>query len=379
MKHRERVRRALAHQEADRVPLDFGSTTSTTITAGAYKNLTAYLSLPDSAQTMRVTSSIVFPSEAVLQRFDIDTRGLVVGSPVNWQDKYYPDGTMEDEWGITWDRPLGGHWYATKHPFSGEADISALERYHWPDPHDPGRTAGLRDRVKKMHEDTDYAVVLTLPRGVFEMSKLLRGYEDSLIDLIANPVYHTALMQAIQDVYLPLIVDALDAAGTYIDVVWYGDDLGVQDGLLLSPATYRKLIKPFHEVILDTIRRHTDAYILFHSCGSVYDALPDLVEIGVQALTPVQVSAAGMDTKRLKAEFGGKLAFWGGIDTHQVLPWGTVDDVRAEVHRRIDDLAPGGGYILDSVHNIQDEVSPEKVCAMFDEARDYGAAFYGSK
>jgi uroporphyrinogen decarboxylase len=379
MNHRERVRRALEHQEADRVPLDFGTTTSTTITAGAYKNLTAYLNLPDAAQTMRVTSSIVFPSEAVLKRFDIDTRGLVLGSPINWQDKHYADGTMEDEWGVTWHRPLGGHWYAKKAPFAGEADIRALERHRWPDPHDPGRTAGLHDRVKTMHEDTDYAVVLTLPRGVFEMTKLLRGYENSLVDLVADPDYNTALMQAVQDVYLPLVIDALDATAGFIDVVWYGDDLGVQEGLLVSPATYRKLIKPFHKTILDTIRRHTDAYILFHSCGSVYGAIPDLVELGVQALTPVQVSAAGMDTKRLKEEFGDKLSFWGAIDTHHVLPWGTEVDVRAEVHRRIDDLAPGGGYILDSVHNIQDEVPPENVCAMFDEAREYGAAFYKSK
>jgi uroporphyrinogen decarboxylase len=158
-----------------------------------------------------------------------------------------------------------------------------------------------------------------------------------------------------------------------VDVVFYGDDVAIQNGPLLAPEMYRKFVKPWHQKVFDGIRAYTQARILYHSCGSVYSLIPDLIDLGIDALNPVQVSAAQMgDTAHLKREFGGRLAFWGGIDTHRVLPRGTPEEVREEVRRRIRDLAPGGGYVLNSVHNIQREVPPENVVALFEAAQEYG-------
>lgn len=372
MKHRERVIRSLNHQEVDRVPLDFGGTSSSTINATAYQNLAAFLGVPPQADVMRFVSTTVVPSEAVLKRFDIDTRAVLLGSPQHCQDKFFADGSMLDEWGVLWAKPEVGHWYIKHSPFQDGVDINALDSYHWPDPHDPGRLAGLRERARALHEDTDYAVVLNLPHGLMHQSQFLLGFENWLVDVIADPKLVAAVIQKCLDVWQPMVAAALEATAGYVDIVWYGDDLAFQEIPMMSPALYRTLIKPFHQMAFDTVRRYSDAAILFHSCGSVYHLLPDLIDLGVQAVNPVQVSAANMDTKRLKQEFGDKLAFWGAIDTHRVLPFGTTDDVRAEVRRRIDDLAPGGGYILNSVHNIQAEVPPENICAMFDEALVYG-------
>ncbi len=149
------------------------------------------------------------------------------------------------------------------------------------------------------------------------------------------------------------------------------DDLGSQEATLLNPEIYRELIKPRHKRMVDAVKTHSDAKVLLHSCGAVSALLDDFIEVGFDAINPVQVGAKGMEPERLKAEFGDRITFWGGIDTQRVLPFGTPDEVRAEVRRIIDILGPGGGFVLNSVHNIQAEVPPENVVAMFDEARSY--------
>ncbi len=158
-----------------------------------------------------------------------------------------------------------------------------------------------------------------------------------------------------------------------MDVVCFPDDMGFQDRPYVRPELYRKMIKPYHRRIVETIKRKTDAKVLMHTDGSVYPLIPDFIEIGVDILNPVQVSARDMDSRRLKAEFGADMSFWGGIDTHRVLPTGTPEDVRNEVKKRIADLAPGGGYVLGSVHHILAEVPPENVVVMFDAALEYGS------
>jgi uroporphyrinogen decarboxylase len=153
------------------------------------------------------------------------------------------------------------------------------------------------------------------------------------------------------------------------------DDLGTQVGGLFSPSVYRRFFKPRLAEIIAFVKRRTRARVFFHSCGAVYPFIPDLIEMGVDILNPVQVSAAGMgDTAKLKSEFGSELTFWGAIDTQRVLPFGRPEEVRDEVRRRLDDLAPGGGYVMATVHNIQDGVPPENVLAMLDALREYGPA-----
>ena len=219
---------------------------------------------------------------------------------------------------------------------------------------------------------TDFAVILNFPVGIVHQAQFLRGYEAWLADLILNPTFAEALMNRLVEIYMITGARMIEAAGGHLDMIFYGDDVAFQTGPMMSLQLYRKMIKPRHRQLFAHLKAKAQAPLLFHSCGSVYPLLEDLIEIGVDCINPVQVSARDMDTKRLKKEFGDRMAFWGGIDTHKVLPFGTPDDVRAEVKRRIEDLAPGGGYVLNSVHNLQSEVPPENIVAMFDAAKEFG-------
>jgi uroporphyrinogen decarboxylase len=180
------------------------------------------------------------------------------------------------------------------------------------------------------------------------------------------------VLRRVTDIGKAVMEPYLDLAGPYIQMIKMGDDLGAQGGPLMSPKTYRSVVKPYHKELFDFIHERTRARIFLHTCGSVYRLLPDLIEAGVDVLNPVQVSAADMDTRRLKAEFGDRLSFMGAIDTQHVLPFGTPDDVKREVERRIADLAPGGGFILAPVHNVQADVSPENLVTMYRHALQVG-------
>jgi uroporphyrinogen decarboxylase len=278
-----------------------------------------------------------------------------------------------DEWGVTWLRHGESHFINSDGPFCrlAEPTMHDLEKFDWPDPADPGRFEGLRDRARKLHEETDYAVVLTLSNGPVHLCQYLRGYAAWLEDLLLRPVFAEALLERVSQILVEIANRALEDAGPYIDLAMYGDDIATQNATLIRPDLYRRMIKPRHKALGEAIHRHGKP-ILFHSCGSVYALVRDLIEVGVDALNPVQVSAADMATERLKREFGRELAFWGGIDTHRVLPAGTPADVREEVKRRIDDLGEKGGYVLCAVHNIQPEVPPENIVAMYDAAFEFG-------
>lgn len=208
----------------------------------------------------------------------------------------------------------------------------------------------------------------------FQMSFLLRGFEDFFMDLAANPPLACYLMDKVIELKMKFWGLVLEELGDYITVVALADDLGDQRGPRISLQMYKKYIKPRQKKLIGFIRKIAPhpVYIFLHSCGSVYDFIPDLIEVGVDILNPVQVSAANMDTKKLKKEFGKDIVFWGGIDTQQVLPRGTTQQVRDEVKRRIDDLAPGGGFIFNPVHNIQEEVPPQNIMAMWEALQDYG-------
>jgi uroporphyrinogen decarboxylase len=282
------------------------------------------------------------------------------------------EDSYADELGAVWRKVGDGPYLNVDGPFYGKsASIGDLESHTWPDPDDPGYTRGLRERARALRENTDCAIVLNLPSGVVHTSQWLRGYEASLKDLYKNRDYACRLMDLITDWWVRITANALDAAGEYIDVTNFGDDLGTQQSTLFDPKIYRELVKPRHARMFATIKERSDAKILFHSCGAVSKLFDDFIDVGIDVVNPVQVRARDMEPDRLKAEFGDRLAFWGAIDTQRVLPFGTPDEVRAEVRRVIDILGRGGGYVLNSVHNIQAEVPPENIVAMFDEARSY--------
>jgi len=375
MTHRERILAALAHRTPDRVPVDLGATYSTSINVQAYSALRSWLGLsPEpSPAFLLARAGQVIPGEDIVSRFGLDARPLLLGGADRDPGGSLSEATYLDEWGVTWTRPDQGHFINTDGPFYRLENPAArdLDGFDWPDPDDPGRYRGLRARAKFLHDTTDHAVVLNLWVGLVHLAEFVRGFAQWLEDLLANPAFAEALMDRIADFWVRGTERALAEAGEFIDVVAIVEDLGTQQGPILHPEVYRRMIKPHHRRMLGAVKKYGKRLFL-HSCGAVGAFIPDFIEMGVDALNPVQVSARGMDTKKLKREYGRDLSFWGAIDTGKVLPYGTPADVRAEVKRRIDELAGNGGYILAAVHNIQPEVPPQNVAAMYEAALEYG-------
>lgn len=378
MTHRERVRTALNHQEPDRVPIDLSGAVGDAINVVAYRNLLGHLGMPDRTVTVgEKAGQKAKVDEDILQRFDVDFRKVSLGRPDGFTEKPLPNDSFRDEWGIIFQRPPGGYYYDVipeGHPLRDVDTVAGLDARRWPDPLDAGRFRGLRDRARWLREETDFAVVLDVNCSFFLRCGVLRGWENFFMDLAGNQPFAEALMDRYLDFKLGVARRALEEAGEFADVVvCSSDDFGSTESTLISPGLFRALIKPRVRRTLDLIRAYTSARRFFHSDGAIYPLIGDLIDCGVEVLNPIQVSAAGMgDTRRLKAEFGDRLTFWGAVDTHDVLPRGTPAEVRGEVRRRLADLGPGGGYVLGSVHNIQRDVPPENVVAMFQAAQEHG-------
>ncbi len=381
MSHRERALAALNHQEPDRVPVDLGQAAGDGITTIAYQNLLRHLGLGErSLDVWNREVQIVEVEEDVLRRFDVDFRAVRPGAPDRGGDTVLSPDSYRDQWGVVRVRPPGGFYFDfVASPFAEDATLSAIERYPWPDPDDPGRYRGLRERAKRLREETDYAVVLDADCTFFDNCGPLRGWENFYADLLVNTEFAKTLMDRYLEIKLAMAGHILEEAGAFADVVVASrDDLGTTTGPIISPALFRRLVLPRMKRIFDFFHARTEAKIFHHCDGAIYPLLGDLVEAGVQITNPVQVNAAVMgDTARLKAEFGERLTFWGAIDTSAVLPRGTALEVRQEVERRVRDLGPGGGYVLCSVHNIQPDVPPENVVAMFDAVHGVGTSGFG--
>ena len=371
MTSRERVLTALRHQEPDRVPIDLGGGT-TGIEVEAYDRVKTLLGFQ--GQTRTFVRDHVEVDEPLLERFGVDTRYVRVGGPLGYRLQIAEDNSYLDIWGTRWRKPPSSlYWDMVGHPVA-EPTLDALKAYRWPDPRDPGRTDGLRERARALCEETPYAVVLDVTGfGAFEQGWSLRGFENFYMDLVAEPVFAEALIQGVADYQIALYERVLAEVGSYIQVVMVAEDLGSQDGPLVSPETYRRMIKPAQKRVWQFIKSRTNASLFLHSCGSIRTFIPDLIEIGVDILNPVQVAAAGMDPRELKREFGKDLTFWGGgCDTQGVLTFGTPDDVEREVRRRISELAPGGGFVFNQIHNIQPQVPAANILRMFEAVAKYG-------
>ncbi len=278
--------------------------------------------------------------------------------------------TYVDEWGVKWARPESSLYMdPVDGPFRSELSHQRLEDFSWPDPAHESRFEGLAEEAKRLH-DTGCAVVLSLyGLGLFDMAQVLCGMDGLLTNMAMNPKVIEELYDRILESQILQWEKLLETVGPHVDVCLHSDDLGMQGGPLMSPDMYRHFLKPRHAELFGRVKKaaQNDVKMLLHSCGSVRALIPDLIETGIDALNPVQVSAAGMDTKELKQEFGSELCFWGGgVDTQHVLPHGSPEQVRDEVKRRIDDLAPGGGFVFAAVHNIQPDVPPENLRAMLE-------------
>jgi uroporphyrinogen decarboxylase len=386
MTSKERVLTALEHREPDRIPYDFGATIDTGIHHICYRNLLQHMGkeylIREEKQTkfMDLATGIVQIDKETVEESRTDARGIVPSLSGDWSQEVRKEGGYEvitDGLGAKWFRPPGGYYFDQRegsYPLAGITSAAEIEEYNWPHLADSERIRGLREKIRALGED--YAIAIGSPvGGVFALGFRMRGYENFYLDLAANPSLACTLLDKLTDLTIQYWDKVLNEVGDLVNVIVYEDDLGEQERALISPKMYRELVKPRHKRIFSFLRQKKSAstYTLMHSDGSIYDLIPDLIEIGVDILNPIQVSAANMDPKRLKREFGDDIVFWGGgINTQGVFSFGTPDEVRDEVKRRIEDFAPGGGFVFSTVHNIQPEVPPANIMAMWETLQDYG-------
>jgi len=373
---RERTWQALNHQEPDKVPLDLNGTCCTALTLEAYKKLRNYLDLaPDEVPDIssRVMMSIRSLPDLLLH-YEIDTRTIYFKPPYKSKEREMPDGSFYDAYGIRW-QPASYYYDAVERPLA-LASIQDLTHAAWPDPIDPGLVKGLRDEVRQLYETTPYCLVADIPAfGPLEGCCLTRGYEQFFVDLYTDQAFAEALLDKCTETLIESLAVLLDEVGDFIQVVSIGDDVAMQNGPFMNMSMYRHYVKPRHKKVFDFIHAHTKAKIFYHSCGSVYDLIPDFIEEGIDILNPIQTSAAKMDLVRLKREFGKELCFWGGgIDIQTQLPVYSPQQIEEEVKRNLDIMAPGGGYVFFPTHNIQADVTSERIDCMFNTVlrhRDY--------
>ena len=371
--------------EPDRVPTDIGGTTATCINVNAYENLKTHLGLPGRDETPETISRISLtsvPNEEILEKLDTDCRGLNLGSPDNSDDRDvdYDDGTFVDQWGVRGRR--GTEEYGFYHDVDStlrhdEAILMDLDTWRLPDPNDPGRFRPLREKAQELSEQNEYAIVVNLRVLTLDLIGFIRGSAQTIIDLMVNRTFYDAMINRLVDNYwLPLIANTLDQVGEYADVLTFADELAFQDRPAMSLDVYRNsALKPAHRRLIALMKSKSNAKVLFHCCGACYDMIGDPIDIGMDILNPVQVSSPGIDTARLKRDFGTHIVFWGAVDTHRVLPFGTPDGVKAEVKRVIEDLGSGGGLVLAPVHHIQADVPPENIVAMCEATHEHGRDF----
>ena len=377
MNSRERLRTALNHREPDRVPIDLGGTTTSTISAVALENLKVHLNIRSETRLMSPIFLTAYPDDQLIQRFGVDVKIVTANPPAGSQLKTTPEGRIVDEWGVVYQKHEEAQTHfvvETEAPFHRVTSREEIERYPWPDPSDPSRYRGLKEFARRYQQE-GFGVILNTPLMVMTQTEWMRGLEQFMMDTMLNTALLEYMMDKILEIQMEMTRLLLEEVDPYVDVVVIGDDLSHQGGLTYSPDMYRKLFKPRHRAIMRFLKEHAgeEVKILYHCCGAAEPLLGDLIELGVDAYNPVQVSAKGMDdTKKLKALYGRDLTFWGGIDTQRVLPFGTPEEVKAEVRRRIEDLSPNGGFVLAAVHNIRPEVKPENICAIYEAALEYG-------
>jgi len=376
---RERVLAVLNHEVPDRVPIVIGADLTTGIQERAYRRLTAHLGLAEDYRPFYDWPELgaPLPGEAVLERLHSDVRGIHDRFPAQTyaRNRSRPPGSpYVDDWGVGQPEIEPGVYFPAIHPLKDTRRVEDLESYPWPDMHDPTRFAHLRAEAERLAAENRFAIIgapwLMSP---LERAFQLQGMQAFLLNLVDAPDFAAALLRKITDLCKIHLTHFLREVGEYLDMIILADDLGTQNSLLISPRTYRTLLKPLHAELFALVRQHSRARIFFHSDGDVFPLLDDLVEIGVQVLNPIQTTAGRMaNLQELKQRYGERLVFCGAIDTQRVLPFGTVDEVRAEVKRDIEILGAGGGYLLSSVHTIPNETPPENILAMVDAALELG-------
>ncbi len=411
MTSRDRVLLALNHRPPDRVPIDLGAHRSSGMSAIAYRRLKDALGIAGGdIYVYDMVQQLAIIEEPVLEALSIDVvemgRGFCT-APDAWREWILPDGTpckvpayinlerRDEDWALLNDeglvlgvqKPGCLYFEQTLFPLADRTlekddfhDLEAqIPRTIWagiphPGAHFPLDADGLRKLergARNLRSSTDRAIVGLFGGNMFELPQWLYGMEQYLTSMALCPRKVMQLSEKLCHIHFQNLERWLGAVGPFIDVILFGDDLGSQNGPMMSPEMYRQYYKPFHATLWQRAKELADVNVMLHCCGGVYDLMPDLIDAGLDAINPVQVSSRGMDTGILKREFGNDMVFWGGgCDTHHVLPAATPGHVASHVKEQVAALSDHGGFVFQQVHNIQADVPTENVLAMFEALRD---------
>ena len=380
MTSKERVQAVLNHEIPDRVPIIIGVSNATGIKMKPYRKLKDILGIdaPDVYIYDWPELGTAKIDEKVMHRLHSDARGVLdrFSQEVHERNKNRePHSPCVDDWGIGQVEIEPGVWFPGYHPLAEATTIEELENYEgWPDMDDPYRVAQAAEEARRLAEKNEYAIMAT-PWLMFPLERAfgLQGMDTFLMNLAVYPEFSLALLKKNLELCKQHLGHFLDAMGENIDIIKIGDDLGTQDRLMISLIMYRQMLKPLHAELIQFVKEHTKAKILFHTDGDVFDLVSDFIEIGVDILNPIQTLAGNMaDLEALKTRFGRDLVFCGAVDTQRILPHGTPEEVRQEVRRVINILGRDGGYMAASVHTIMNEVPAENILAMVDAVKIFG-------
>lgn len=363
MTYRERFSNAVNHKPVDRVPFDFdGTPMSLVLSEKLLYDIAARLNIRDEK-----------PMDAILQAFDIDFRRVGhMPQPKSPLARTISPTKFVDVWGIEYSL-VGNDWQISKAPLK-DATIEDLDNFPWPQVStiDPKEIAAIRDRAKYLYEETPYVVSAEHPcYGILELGCWMCSFDDFLLNLAMEPEFVESFFDHVYAYQRDIIDLYYSAIGDYIHLTTSGDDFGTQNSPFMSPGMFSEMIAPYYDKRIALTKEYTKATFFHHTCGSVYKLIPRMIQSGVEILNPIQPNAADMEPDRLKAAFGDKLTFWGGVDTQYVLPNGTPSDVEAHVRGLLDIFGKDGGYVFAPAHCLQHDVPAENVIAMYRAAREY--------
>ena len=275
------------------------------------------------------------------------------------------NGVVTDEWGIKWS-DTGVYYEMVGHPLAEIETVNDLNSYNFPEALTKGRFDFADKQIKEY--GNNYAIIGEQECTVFELSWYLVGLEKFLLDLMMGTPYVPELLDRVMEINLKQASKLIKMG---IDIIWTGDDMGNQDAMMIDPDLWRTVFKPRMRHIFNTLKDiNPEIKIAYHSCGSIRPIIPDLIEIGLDILNPLQPLAKNMDARLLKNDFGNKLSFFGGVDIQHLLPNGTPEEIKNSVREKKNILGKNGGYILAPAHNIQPDTPLENVFAFFEAAKE---------
>jgi uroporphyrinogen decarboxylase len=307
----------------------------------------------------------------ILDKFDIDT--ISATPSISLRDFGEPEVFQDKIWKVAWRKTEAATYSPVDGPFYKEkGTLSDLEAFEWPQPSQLENLSKWKEKALGLRQRTDRAVIARLPLGIVTLTQVLRGFEEWFTDLYFNRKFIESLMDRCAEIWMETSRLIIDGVGDEIDIVVWGDDYGSQNGPMISPEMFRQMVTPRNRKMVESIKAKTKAPVLLHTCGDVSAYLEGFLEMGIDALNPIQVSAKGMDPVKIKAKIGDRIALWGAINIYDLVN-GSPKDIKEMVKRRIDQLAKGGGYILSATHNILADVPPVNLVAMLEAAKEYGS------